>query len=546
MKKKSFNLIILILCCLLLVSCSKGNADEKVETDTESQEASKKKERNKKDKEDSGKKDTDEAEEPDESPYAGIYKEFFDYISDADPSEWDGFKLIDLDGDGIYELFATNSNGKSEDPAMQPYLVLGHNDDGIVINDFLQDGVAGVGGYRGSLYCLEGHGKIYESAIYAPFGEPSDTVYVLDNGELILSDQGYFEFDRSVEMSEDLDIFENGEWYWNDKIVSEEEYARNLEKATDNARGYALYDLNWSDKASIKKELKKAAGRDTGSADDSKDIDLKELLLKKAGASEDELCNYIEDDFDGDGKKEAFALIGTEFDEFDQMIVEGAVWFVSANECKNLRQSTGMGISESPRHMTVGGTDYLLFDDLYVTESVTYVWSVSDGTVIEAPFSGVGNVYTDPSDEKDCFRILKSAYDGEYDHTIDAPIGHTWKNYYFFYNDETGRVEEFAGTAISQDNVPFLCDIDIVEEKLPKGDKVDSLFCRGNGLIVLNYEHEEDDTTYYYHYIYDFTKGYYIDDYGDEVTGDEPLMGTCAVTICPDIANYPEVPGPGM
>ena len=196
MKKKSFNLIILILCCLLLVSCSKGNADEKVETDTESQETSKKKERNKKDKEDSGKKDTDEAEEPGESPYAGIYKEFFDYISDADPSEWDGFKLIDLDGDGIYELFATNSNGKSEDPAMQPYLVLGHNDDGIVINDFLQDGVAGVGGYRGSLYCLEGHGKIYESAIYAPFGEPSDTVYVLDDGELILSDQGYFEFDR--------------------------------------------------------------------------------------------------------------------------------------------------------------------------------------------------------------------------------------------------------------------------------------------------------------------------------------------------------------
>ena len=116
----------------------------------------------------------------------------------------------------------------------------------------------------------------------------------------------------------------------------------------------------------------------------------------------------------------------------------------------------------------------------------------------------------------------------------------------FFINSETGRVEEFAGTAISQENVPFLCGIDIVEEKLPKGDKVDSLFFRGNGLIVLNYEHEEEDITYYYHYIYDFTKGFYIDAYGDEMTSDEPLMGTCAVTICPDIANYPDVHGPEM
>lgn len=528
----------------MLAGCAKNAVDTKEEADTESSESTRKKDKDKKNKEKSDKNKTDEAEENNESPYADIYKEFFDYVSGADSSEWDGFKLIDLDGDGVYELFAYNSNGYSDDPGMTPYLVLGHNDDGIVINDFLADGVAGAGGYRGSLYCLEGHGKIHDSAVYAPYGEPADTIYTLEDGELITSDQGYFLVDRTVEMSDDQDIFENGDWRWNDHIVSEEEYEKNLEKATDYTDGYALYDINWVDKKTIKTELKKAAGRDTGSTDSSADIDLKELLLKKSGASDNELCTYIEDDFDGDGTKEAFALIGSKFDEFDTQLVEGTVWFVSSNTCKSLRQSMGMGIADSPRYMKVGGTEYILFDDLYVSESVTYAWSVSDGSAVEAPFSGVGSINMDSSDGKDRFRILKSAYDGEYDHTIDAPIGHTWKYYYFFYNDETKRVEEYAGTQISADNVIFLCDVDIVGDKLPKGDKLDSLFCRGNGLIVLNYEHEEDDCTYYYHYIYDFINGNYIDDYGDEDSGEYPQMGTYAITICPDIANYPEVPGP--
>ena len=47
----------------------------------------------------------------------------------------------------------------------------------------------------------------------------------------------------------------------------------------------------------------------------------------------------------------------------------------------------------------------------------------------------------------------------------------------------------------------------------------------------------------YYHYIYDFALDCFVDDCGIE-TGEEPLAGICKEALCPDIANYPEVPNP--
>ena len=46
-------------------------------------------------------------------------------------------------------------------------------------------------------------------------------------------------------------------------------------------------------------------------------------------------------------------------------------------------------------------------------------------------------------------------------------------------------------------------------------------------------------------YIYDFSKESLVDDIG-EITGEEPLWGIYLEALCPEIANYPEVPGPNM
>ena len=275
-------------------------------------------------------------------------------------------------------------------------------------------------------------------------------------------------------------------------------------------------------------------------------VDLKESLIKETGAADDEIAVFAPDDFDGDGKEEAFALVGRVIDEFDSKnTIDGTVWFVSEDGCSKLTDSAGMGMYDEPRYMTMGDIKYVMFDEAYATALVTYVWSVSDGVAVEASFSGLGEVHINTADGENRFRIMDSSYDCMYNPESDSWLGHTWKDYYFFYNSEDKEVQEYAGTDITDETVEFLCGKDLIAELVPKTDQISGVFCRGNSLIVINYEHVADGCVMYYHYIYDFGKESLVDDSREEC-GEEPLDGICKAALCEKIANYPEVPTPGQ
>ena len=161
-----------------------------------------------------------------------------------------------MDGDGISELFATCLNDNNECYQLymlQPYMIVGHDENGIVINDDLADGTASAGGYRGTLYYLPGIGKIHDSAMYAPYGTPSDTVYIMKNGRIELLSSGYFSVDSS-----DLPDNWSGTWYWNDEIVDENEYNQRLISDLENTTGVALCDINYFGKEEMIKALEEA------------------------------------------------------------------------------------------------------------------------------------------------------------------------------------------------------------------------------------------------------------------------------------------------
>ena len=123
-------------------------------------------------------------------------------------------------------------------------------------------------------------------------------------------------------------------------------------------------------------------------------------------------------------------------------------------------------------------------------------------------------------------------------------IGHTWKKYYYFYDSEDGQIYEYGGTGIDAATVEFWTGRDLVSELVPDGDTIDSVFMRGNGILVINYEHmDEDGSINYFHYNYDTRRGYFINDLGME-TEEEPMEGSCAYALIPELASYPEVPGP--
>lgn len=277
------------------------------------------------------------------------------------------------------------------------------------------------------------------------------------------------------------------------------------------------------------------------------DVDLREKLITEGKLKDDEIRLFHQEDFDNDGIDEAFALTGEETEGYDesQKLVEGSVWFVNPNECRKILESEGMGFDATDRSFSLGNTKYELFDDVYATGRLTYAWYVAEGELKDAPISKVGTVITD-IDGEDHFRILDSSYDAMYDPEVGGMLGHTWKQYYFFYDENSDRICEYGGTDIESSKAEYLCGMDIVGELLPDGDTLKELFYRGNGLVVMNYEHEEDGYTYNYHYIYDSINQKFIDDNGED-TGTEALEGIYTKALCPDIAVYPEdIEGTGL
>ena len=136
------------------------------------------------------------------------------------------------------------------------------------------------------------------------------------------------------------------------------------------------------------------------------------------------------------------------------------------------------------------------------------------------------------------FRIVDSNYDMFYDPSIDATMGHTWKSYYFYYDDEADEVKEYGGIEISKEQATDLVGRDLVAECLTDADTLDSIIYRGNGIVHVNYSSLDDyGCTYHYHVNWDMENEVFLDDYLEE--SDEPQYGTYWTEMCPEIAEYP-------
>lgn len=296
-----------------------------------------------------------------------------------------------------------------------------------------------------------------------------------------------------------------------------------LETSEDFSEGAA--DEGWS-----KPEVKES------------DSDLKSEFVKKSGIDESKIVLFMQDDYDADGSEEAFVLAGTEEDYYgEDMLVNGDIWFIGSDVCEQISGNGAMGVAKKEHTMKMGNTTYVIFDNVYATALVSYAWSVEDGKAVEAPFSKKGQIITD-TDEENRFRIMDNSYDMTYDSATGTTIGHTWKTYYFFYNSEDDKVYEYGGTNVDQNVASNFCGIDLIKDYLPKGDQVTSLFIRGNGLLVMNYEHKTGDDIDYYHFIYDWDKESFLDDFGE--ANMEPQAGTYREALCPEIASYPQIEGP--
>lgn len=138
----------------------------------------------------------------------------------------------------------------------------------------------------------------------------------------------------------------------------------------------------------------------------------------------------------------------------------------------------------------------------------------------------------------DGYCISLSAYDAylEYEKDdIDSGIytGHTYKNYYFYYDNQSGDFKEYVGKTISESDLLDSCGFDLASEIRSAGYEVDEIFKRDNGIINVNYSQttlEEDNTVWveYHNATYNEETGQFVDVFesGNLTWQDSDFQGT--------------------
>lgn len=206
---------------------------------------------------------------------------------------------------------------------------------------------------------------------------------------------------------------------------------------------------------------------------------LMDLLLVE---TDETVTAFFQEDFDGDGTEEAFAY------------TEGrgrTLWFVSAEGARVLHQNLGAletsvvspcsGVGSGRRSPPL----FLLAEWYsHATRTTSLLFGVKNGAPYQVEgITGLMAVSQD-ADDPARFTALESKYDGS-----PEGMGHTYKPYWFYWDEESGAFREYGGIALSLDSFQRLAGADgVLETILERDGMVCGILARGNRVLNVNYQ----------------------------------------------------------
>lgn len=255
-----------------------------------------------------------------------------------------------------------------------------------------------------------------------------------------------------------------------------------------------------------------------------------------SGIAKDKVVSSVIEDFDRNGTFEAFIFSG----EYDESMENypGIMWYTDGNICKNLNENDDQAWWDVNTVMEYKDRVFLYSTEYYATGGRSLVWGVYDGEVKEASVSGLGSIALTNDHE---FTILDSQYDATYDDGMW--MGHTWKPYYFYYDDAKGEFREYGGINVEKDELNDIIASDFTAEFEQTGNKIIGAFYRGNGIVNVNYS--DMDEVNYGNVNYDCKKHEYIDAWGDgnHTMENSDFGGMYRASMLEEIAVYPDEVG---
>lgn len=228
-------------------------------------------------------------------------------------------------------------------------------------------------------------------------------------------------------------------------------------------------------------------------------------FLSVSGAEELDILMFDYDDYDGNGEKEAFIFCGEYNEQPWGNEYYGTLWFVNEDECISLHEGKTARYGDYGHYRMIDGKMELapnakflyFYMNNIVTANITEIWTVVNGKPEENRFSQIGEViYRGGSD----FEIWMDAYDLCYEPEGDFWLGHTYKPYFYYYDEETAQIEKYAGKIITGDTFVQLCGKNLISEIEKEGYEIGDIIEWENGIVTLNYmspaKTEGDDIEY--------------------------------------------------
>lgn len=203
-------------------------------------------------------------------------------------------------------------------------------------------------------------------------------------------------------------------------------------------------------------------------------------------------------DYDRNGRNEAFVLSGEKLSpkwkDWMPDDTDNDLWFSYVEEGQVKVKKIRKHVKSTAHLLSLKSITLVCAGDYCVTSSPEDVYRVS-GDEVHKIFHGD---MIQGSEESDDFTSVCSTYDFVKQLPEGLVTGHTWKPYYFYYED--GKIYEYKGKKITEAALKKYKNGKAMLKKYKKLGKVTGIIHRTNNLIHVNYTSKSKHSEVY-HYV---------------------------------------------
>ena len=218
---------------------------------------------------------------------------------------------------------------------------------------------------------------------------------------------------------------------------------------------------------------------------DSKSV----LLNLLKNSTTDNVIEFLYDDYDADGKYEAFAVTSNNSIDLDWNCLDGCnIWFINSDGANIIKSNFGAKTNgeQIGNLYEAGNKKFISYKEYYATGDIAYFWYVKDGQLVYDSNASGCLCFFSYDEQNGWFVGCHSTYD-----MAPEGTGHTWKQYYFYFNN---GLKEYGGIEISESKLCTIPGATEVVNQIKSIGNIQKIFARSNGIININYTVESDDS----------------------------------------------------